>query len=160
MKESFAIRRDAGYDSNLCIKTVFDILTGILWGFLFGLCFILGLAFLGGNQPCYETSGSMRPVLQEGSLLFVKEKTKYGRGDIIVFYAEHEGSVICVTHRIVGKNPDGSFITKGDANRNADRTSVKTKDIIGKVTGCIPFYGYPCAAIKEMEKKVYFFVMS
>ena len=57
----------------ICHKMV-KIFTGLLWGILFGVFFVSGLAFLAGRQIYYETSDSMSPVIEKGSLLFVKEK--------------------------------------------------------------------------------------
>ena len=78
---------------------------------------------------------SMSPVIEKGSLLFVKEKDTYETGDIVAFYAPYGGQVLCVTHRIVDKAREGGYITKGDANDREDRLIVRGEQICGQVTG-------------------------
>lgn len=97
----------------------------------------------------------MQPVLEKGSLLFVKEKTKYGKGDIVTFPAAYNGEIVCVTHRIVDQVREKVYITKGDANKAEDRGCVKEKQIKGIVTGYIPCYGYICAYIKTRGPVVF-----
>lgn len=128
---------------------ILRVLTGAFCGFLFGVCFLSGLAFLTGYQVYYETSDSMNPVIRKGSLLLVKKEKNYSPGDIIAFYAVCEGEKICVTHRIVRKVSEDTYITKGDANTEEDRGVVRKETILGKVTGYIPYYGYVCFWMKE-----------
>lgn len=128
---------------------ILRILTGAFCGFLFGVCFLSGLAFLTGYQVYYETSDSMNPVIRKGSLLLVKKKSDYFQGDIVAFYAFCEGEHICVTHRIVRKVSGDAYITKGDANIKEDSGAVRKEKILGKVTGYIPYYGYVCFWMKE-----------
>ena len=49
------------------------IFTGLLWGILFGVFFVSGLAFLAGRQIYYETSDSMSPVIRNGDMIAVRE---------------------------------------------------------------------------------------
>ena len=130
-------------------RRILKILAGAFWGFLFGVCFLSGLAFLTGYQVYYETSDSMNPVIKKGSLLLVKNQRDYHSGDIVAFYAVYEGETIGVTHRIVSRNSEDTYITKGDANSKADRDVVRKDKILGKVTGYIPYYGYVCFWMKE-----------
>lgn len=122
---------------------------GTMWGLLFGVFFVSGLAFLAGRQIYYETSDSMRPVIEEGSLLFVKAKNEYEPGDIVAFYTPYGGQVLCVTHRIVDKAGEDAYITKGDANEREDKMVVAGKQIVGQVTEYIPYFGYICFFIQK-----------
>lgn len=124
------------------------LLTGVVWGFLFGIFFLSGVAFLAGRQVYYETSDSMKPVIEKGSLLFVKEREEYEPGDIVAFYVNDGGQTICVTHRIVDKQENGTYITKGDANFRADHQEITKKQIFGEVTEYIPYFGYICLFIQ------------
>ncbi len=74
------------------------------------------------------TSGSMWPVLKEGSLVFIKsvDKSEIEVGDIIV-YRNDKGFTI---HR-VAELRENDLTTKGDANFQKD-APVKYEDIIGK----------------------------
>ena len=58
-------------------RGIVKIFTGVIWGLLFGTFFLSGVAFLAGRQIYYETSDSMSPVIEKGSLLFVKEEEEY-----------------------------------------------------------------------------------
>ena len=62
--------------------------------------------------------------------LFLQKKRAYSpeTGDIITFHNEDT----VVTHRVV-KKEEGTFITKGDANKNADPIPVAKSQIIGRV---------------------------
>ena len=83
-------------------------------------------------------SGSMEPSISEGDYIIVR-KTDSGElksGDIICFYSK-DSKIYGMpnTHRIVSILPDGSFITKGDANKTEDDTAVSADMIIGRYEG-------------------------
>lgn len=130
-------------------RGIVRLFMGIMWGLLFGVFFVSGLAFLAGRQIYYETSDSMRPVIEKGSLLFVKAKNEYDPGDIVAFYAPYGGQVLCVTHRIVDKVGEDAYITKGDANERQDQMVIVEKQIYGQVTEYIPYFGYICFFIQK-----------
>lgn len=80
-------------------------------------------------------SGSMEPYLKVGDIIIIKETTNYEVGDVVTFKQGEE----YVTHRIVLKN--GEIVTtKGDAN-NTNDSSIKTKEIVGKLIYKIPAIG-------------------
>lgn len=118
-------------------------LAGAVIGFLFGVYFFSGIAFLCGIHVYYENSDSMEPVISKGSLVMVKEKKEYFQGDIVTFLTRYEGQPVCVTHRIVGKQ-DGSYQTKGDGNRYLDGGQISGEEITGKVVGTVPGLGSVC----------------
>jgi signal peptidase len=60
------------------------------------------------------------------------------KGDIICFKLSEPSSI---THRIINITNEG-FITKGNANEDADMWTVKKENVIGKVEMTIPFIGY------------------
>lgn len=95
--------------------------------------FILCVVFMRDARPfrIIET-GSMTPTLPIHSIVFTKKKEVYKPGDMITFVADG-GEV--KTHRLIGTDPSGTFITKGDANLSADNWSdpVTIKDVKGKV---------------------------
>ena len=74
---------------------------------------VLLLPGLFGIRPYVVSSGSMEPKIPTGA----------------------------VTHRVV-KKEEGTFITKGDANKNADPIPVAKSQIIGRVVFCLPYLGY------------------
>ena len=96
-----------------------------------------------GKSVLKVVTGSMEPSIHVDDYIIV-EKTdtdKLTEGDIISFYSEQSDiRGLLVTHRIVGKNADGSYITKGDANPVSDTVSVPQDKIVGKYTGKARFF--------------------
>lgn len=83
-------------------------------------------------------TGSMSPSISEGDYIIIKsgDLNELKKGDIITFYSEDTtiyGKLN--THRIIGVADDGSYITKGDANTEADPVTVKRSRIVGKYAG-------------------------
>lgn len=108
---------------------------------------LLGLALLPkawGWSSMVVTSGSMEPALSPGDVVLVepREATALEPMDIITFTTE-DGTR--VTHRIVDKGTDAngtSFVTKGDANEDADGGVVDARNVAGQVTYSVPRVGY------------------
>ena len=94
-----------------------------------------------GWRPVVVTSASMAPNLQPGDVVMLAHAPPRGleRGDLVRFRAA-EGSVI---HRIVKVNPDGSYLTKGDANPTPDPTPVAAGQVSGVGRLLVPFVGRP-----------------
>ena len=76
-------------------------------------------------------TGSMQGTIDAGDMVVIKSQKEYRVGDIVTFL--HEGDKIPTTHRIIYRNEDGSFLTKGDANNTKDELPVTEDIIIGKV---------------------------
>lgn len=96
-----------------------------------------------GKSILKVVTGSMEPSIYTGEYIIVEKTDEHdlNEGDIISFYSEQSdirGRL--VTHRIVGKNSDGSFITRGDANPVADSVSVKPEKIVGRYKGKARFF--------------------
>lgn len=90
-----------------------------------------------GKSILRVVTGSMEPSLQVGDYIII-EKTNTDdlkEGDIISFYSDQSDiKGMLVTHRIVGRNDDGCFVTKGDANLVSDSVNVRPESIVGKYT--------------------------
>lgn len=90
--------------------------------------------------PLVVTSGSMSPSINIGDIVLVSlEYEHVNVGDVIVFYDEYLGALI--THRVVDVTSEG-YITKGDANPQADPAIVERDAILGKVVLTIPALGW------------------
>ena len=100
------------------------IVGGVVFGFPSALSWYLDTPY----PMAAITSGSMWPVLKEGSLVFIKfvEKSEIEVGDIVV-YRNNKGFTI---HRVVELR-ENDLTTKGDANFQKD-AAVKYEDIVGK----------------------------
>lgn len=102
------------------------------------ICFVFKI------QPAVVMSDSMRPVINAGDLCFVDRKDRdVGVGRIIAF---RKGGVhdLTVMHRIIDirKDGSGSFVTKGDSNKDPDMGYVSPDDVIGSYMFSVPGLGY------------------
>ena len=88
-------------------------------------------------------TGSMSPTIPSRSAVVVREGS-YHVGQVVTF-REHG---VTVTHRLVAANPDGTFDTKGDANRTIDPWRIRRADIIGGVVAAPHFVGYALVYLK------------
>ena len=83
-------------------------------------------------------TGSMEPSIHQGDYILVKktDTDKLKVDDIICFYSE-DSTIYGMpnTHRIVGTDSEGNFVTKGDANNYADSVTVSPEKVIGKYDG-------------------------
>jgi signal peptidase I len=86
-------------------------------------------------------SGSMRPVIEPGDMIIVKEKksTEMKKGNIVTF--EHGGKI--VTHRITSVSQESgvSYQTKGDANPSEDPEMISSNEVKGLYVARIPSFG-------------------
>lgn len=107
-----------------------------------------------GVKPFIVISGSMRPVIKEGDIIFVKEIDieRLNTNDVIAFrYAKEESVMV---HRICEKNIDGKkiyFKTKGDANGTEDRNKITNENIEGIYFYRIPLIGRVALFIRSKE---------
>lgn len=94
-------------------------------------------------------SDSMNPAIDRGSITIVQSFPEYQVGDAIAYYANIDGQIEIITHRImaIGGNV---YTTKGDANEVADRELVKPRLVIGKVVYTIPYLGYLITFSKKL----------
>lgn len=99
---------------------------------------------LPGFESYVVLSGSMEPTIPSDSVVYVSETNEYEAGDVVTFV--HEERVI--THRIVGETR-GGFVTKGDANGDADPWRIPRHAIIGEVVVAVPLYGYLLGALSS-----------
>ena len=93
---------------------------------------------IGADHSFVILSGSMEPALSPGDVVFVSDSASVQVGDVITFDG---GDTVPITHRIIGVE-DGQYITKGDANENADGAPVPPANVLGRVVLTIPVVGY------------------
>lgn len=98
----------------------------------------------GNFQVLVVQSGSMEPAVRTGALVVVKPTSEYRIGEVITF-----GPVTKTkpptSHRIVDMEVAAgqiSYVTKGDANEDADPKPVAEQDVLGKVLVSAPYLGY------------------
>ncbi len=98
-----------------------------------------------GLRPFTVLSGSMEPAISTGAVAFIRMGAWEGKaGEIIMYRLGEGGNAPVVTHRIAEVR-DGCFITKGDANEEADPVPVKPDQIEGSFVFQLPLAGYVLA---------------
>ena len=105
---------------------------------------LVGFRFI-GFDTYVVLSGSMEPAHKTGSLIYVRDvdPMEVEIDDVITF--KSGTSETMVTHRVIsieGEGYDKQFITKGDANTEADSQPVPLTNVMGKVAFSIPGLGY------------------
>ena len=131
-------------------------ISNVLVGIIIALALFLAASKLpipGNYKILTVLSGSMEPAVKTGAVVVVKPAPEYKIGDIITFTNTGDARMP-VTHRIVAidnSNGEQSFITKGDANEEADSRKVALNDIIGKLLFSIPFLGYVLEFLKQPQ---------
>jgi len=95
-------------------------------------------------------SGSMEPELKVGSVVVTRpvEPEEIRAGDIITFYSPLSERL--TSHRVVAVEQTSAFhfLTKGDANGDADPVVVPAQNVVGKVCLHIPYFGYVTQFVK------------
>ncbi|GAA0709095.1 hypothetical protein GCM10008904_19750 [Paraclostridium ghonii] len=88
-------------------------------------------------------TGSMKPTINPGSLVIVKQANAQDikSGDIISFKSEHTSNI--TTHRVkkVVKEENIRFVTQGDANNVEDPMPIDSNLLLGKVVNFVPIIG-------------------
>ena len=133
-------------------ETVLYMAIGVLlaWGINQGLAFALTT-----DMPVVAVeSYSMVPVFYKGDILVLQgvQENGYEVGDIVVFSVPQRDTP--VVHRVMKINPDGSYVTKGDANNGHidfrdesgniiySEQHVERENVHGKVLAIIPYLGW------------------
>ncbi|RKP08158.1 hypothetical protein THASP1DRAFT_16044, partial [Thamnocephalis sphaerospora] len=105
-------------------------------------------------------SGSMEPAFQRGDLLFLTMSSEpIAVNDVCVF--KIKGRDTPIVHRVLRthqsqKNGEQYLLTKGDNNEVDDRGLynpgqdwIKPKDVVGRVTGFLPYLGMVTILIND-----------
>ncbi len=104
-----------------------------------------GVPEVAGYQMYIVLSGSMSPEFDTGALAFVREIEPFEIqvGDIITYRSRADSDSL-TTHRVVEVVLDDGlkFVTRGDANNVNDPNPVLAENVVGHVTGSVPYVGY------------------
>jgi signal peptidase len=57
-----------------------------------------------------------------------------------------------LVHRVVGKNPEGALITKGDANATRDYAPVQPSQVLGVARIRVPYAGLPVLWLRNGQR--------
>ncbi|GAA2979684.1 signal peptidase I [Actinokineospora diospyrosa] len=89
-------------------------------------------------------SGSMAPAIRTGDVVIVGTLlTDHPAAGAVIAFDDpaHDNRVLM--HRIIKLNDDATFVTKGDANPEADSTPVTEDDVLGQGRLRVPWVGLP-----------------
>lgn len=104
---------------------------------------VVALAIGLGWTSAVLTSGSMSPLIRAGDVVVASPDNGrgLGPGTVVVFSDPARSGLL--THRIESVNPDGSYVTYGDANRQPDSTPLRPEQVVGVGRLLVPFIGFP-----------------
>ncbi len=145
------------------MKKITDGTTGTIIYIVIGIILAFGinqgLAFaLSTSMPVVAVeSNSMVPTFAKGDILIIRgvpNPDDYNElleiGDVIVFTPPERP--IPIVHRLIEKNPDGTFQTRGDANHGQQlpfEKSISPEEVEGKMVMIIPYVGWIKIGITE-----------
>lgn len=116
------------------------------------LAAVITLPSFFGMKPCIVLSGSMHPVFDAGSIVYIDTNdTSCEVGDIVAYRLSNDPGSMLVTHRIVRKQKD-AFVTKGDANDTEDLKLLYQEQIVGTYRCHIPKLGFLAARLTLRAK--------
>ena len=125
------------------INTIFSGLFIVILLMVSSLFLVPLLPFENNIQIKIVESGSMEPSILTGSLVVIRPQTSYGAGDVVTF--ESASADVPTTHRIIGVREAAGqtfFMTKGDANEEADTQEAALSSVIGEVLVAVPYVGF------------------
>ncbi len=128
------------------------VLQGVVVAAALGAAAILVLPRLLGWRTVTVMSGSMAPAYPVDAELALApvDPADVRVGDVIAFQTEADRPM--VTHRVVSIDHDANglkFVTKGDANNDADRDAVAASSVRGRVVFGVPYLGRFVRAIRN-----------
>ena len=143
---------------------VWSVLPAVAFSFAV-LYFSLGLAW-GVFPPVVPVQGgSMRPFLQTGDVVLLHRvnPSTLKVGEVIAVETtkteqQAYGVPAQVVHRIVAVEHTAgglAFKTKGDANSGPDVFITYAPDVVGVMTGKVPYIGYPVIFFKSRQGEIF-----
>ena len=124
------------------------LILGATGVYLASLCLGLVLwamvpSLLMGWERALITTGSMEPSIKPGDIVLMAPAVadEIDPGAVVTFIDPVDGEA--TLHRVVSRNDDGDFRTKGDANRRPDSSLVSSDSILGEGKLLIPLVGTP-----------------
>ena len=130
--------------------TAVSLLGMALSAAVFGLVVWTLLPATFGWSPTVVLTGSMRPAINPGDVVVVAPVPDKGLtpGYVIRFRDPAEPDRYLV-HRVLRLNPDGTIVTKGDANQSEDSTPVALDEVSGMARLRVPYVGLPAIWLRE-----------
>jgi len=110
-----------------------------------------------GWRAALITSNSMEPGIRSGDLVLLvpvdaDEVTRTPLTGSVVQVNNPVRKGELLVHRVVGKDPTGAIITKGDANRSRDYAPVQPSQVLGVARIRVPYAGLPVLWLQNGQK--------
>lgn len=125
-------------------------------GMFFGLAMWAFLPMLIQWQSTIVISGSMEPGVSTGDIVvaqtYTQDEIRKGAvkvGDVTLARNPDKSDGSLITHRVIEIRSNGDFITKGDANQNADSTPLPRANVIGVERLLVPYIGIPINSLRN-----------
>lgn len=117
---------------------------------LFGLALWSAAPALLGWHPTTVMTGSMEPRLEPGDVVVSRPVTpvEIRLGQILLADDPDRAGHLRM-HRFVDPGRDGTIVTKGDANPQADSTPIERSAVLGVASLRIPFVATPVLWVRE-----------
>ncbi len=121
---------------SVCARAYLTIVGGLLFWTLVPMLF--------GLSSVIVRTGSMQPAVRPGDVLVIQHvPTSSIRPGQVILTVNPARPGQLLSHRVAKVNPDGEFVTRGDANETADSTPVAPGLVKGLARLRIPFIGQP-----------------
>lgn len=127
-----------------------SVLSRMYVGVVISLALIAVLPALLGWHGTVVQSGSMKPHISAGDVVLAatpEPGAPVPVGGVVEYTspasAEPGGVEKTRLHRVVAENPDGTFVTAGDANTDVDSTPLTSDQITGQARLLVPMIGLP-----------------
>lgn len=106
-----------------------------------GLLFWTLVPLTVGWRPEVVLSGSMAPHVAPGDVVLVASTNHAVRPGQVILFVDPARPYRRLLHRVVSRNPDGTYVTRGDANPSADSTPVPPGNVQGMARLRVPWIG-------------------
>ncbi|MDP9814800.1 signal peptidase I [Spirilliplanes yamanashiensis] len=106
-----------------------------------------------GWSPSVVLTGSMLPSIQPGDIVVaapLDEGEQAAPGHVLRFVDPSRPSRYLL-HRVVRVNEDGTYVTRGDANRSEDTAPVPPANVTGIARLRVPLVGLPVVWLHERD---------
>lgn len=129
------------------MKKAFEIFDTILVVIILGFALLMLVPRLFHITPYVVMTSSMYPTIPAGSICFIDEKdTEPEIEDVIAYKLSTE----LITHRVVGIDENGNYITQGDNNDAVDLAPVTLGQVVGKNIFWVPVVGIIMTWVKTV----------
>jgi signal peptidase I len=135
------------------LRQVAPVASLLAWLYLYlliwlGAWILVSFALLGWH-PVVITGGSMAPQIQLGDVVMLADARGEVDAGLVITYPDPVRPGALVTHRIDRVLEDGTYRTRGDANRVPDPVSVEPSEVLGVGRLLVPAIGLPAAWIQR-----------